>query len=917
MLGIGDADQRGDVVNIGLVGMEEELSRLESVLDGGCPGGGSLFLIEGGAGCGKSTLVDIALEKANSSSFAAVYLNGQRTRSDAEFDFVRQLTDTPGLPAQAQIWLAEKLRMPYPGTDHSELVHAVVSVLRQSAETHPLLVAIDDADRLDRASVDVLISTLHRTRTLRIAYVLTGSLLGTAQPDGLGGRLLHIPWLQRIRLRPWELPAARRALEHRGRLPPALVRSIHAVSGGNPLLVRAAAEEQDLADQRADAMPDRAGPGTVFRPELGGPFSQALLACLERTSDLERAAATAIAVLGHGTVHDVATILDISKTTITQVVQALEATGIVRDGSFLHPVAAAAVLDTAPQAERAELHRRAAVLLHGRNAEAEVVARHLMASGALGEDWQIAVLEAATHQALARDDVCRAGSVLSFALDRTEDEAFRARLRARLALISWRWSPAVAEEHLAAAVAAARGGVLGAADRETLLAPLLLGGRVDDMLEMSNRHEQPSLTDRIGSHTSVMRAALTGASRDPAGTDGEPQLLLGEPGLLVTTPLWTTLGRQQGDAAERLLHSSPLTDSLVAPLVNAVKVLALAARVEEADHWCRRLLGEAEHRAAPGWCAMLLSVQAELALIRGRLPLAERLAGKVAELLPGGGVFAVGARAVQIIARTAMGRHPEAARLLDQPVPEGVFDTMNGFGLLRARGRHYLAAGNPREALEDFRALGLLARTWGIDRPALLPWRLDAAEAHLLLGEREPARGLLEEQLADHTHAGARTQGITLRLRSELVKSAQRPRVLADAIERLHASGDRYELGRAYNCLATAFRNLGMRPRATAMRQTARELAKECGAGYQPHERQPGEATVPPPEGAHTADAPGGLSPSERRVAVLAARGLTNREISRRLFITISTVEQHLTSVYRKLGVSRRQELVLALPVSA
>ena len=47
------------------------------------------------------------------------------------------------------------------------------------------------------------------------------------------------------------------------------------------------------------------------------------------------------------------------------------------------------------------------------------------------------------------------------------------------------------------------------------------------------------------------------------------------------------------------------------------------------------------------------------------------------------------------------------------------------------------------------------------------------------------------------------------------------------------------------------------------------------------------------------------LSPSERRVATLAASGKTNRAIARELHITDSTVEQHLTRVYRKTGTDR------------
>ena len=51
------------------------------------------------------------------------------------------------------------------------------------------------------------------------------------------------------------------------------------------------------------------------------------------------------------------------------------------------------------------------------------------------------------------------------------------------------------------------------------------------------------------------------------------------------------------------------------------------------------------------------------------------------------------------------------------------------------------------------------------------------------------------------------------------------------------------------------------------------------------------------------------LSEAERRVAKLAALGHTNREISQTLYITVSTVEQHLTRVYRKLGITRRTDL--------
>ena len=60
-----------------------------------------------------------------------------------------------------------------------------------------------------------------------------------------------------------------------------------------------------------------------------------------------------------------------------------------------------------------------------------------------------------------------------------------------------------------------------------------------------------------------------------------------------------------------------------------------------------------------------------------------------------------------------------------------------------------------------------------------------------------------------------------------------------------------------------------------------------------------------------------GLSDAEWRVATLAAEGYTNTHIAKKLFITVSTVEQHLTRAYRKLGVNSRAVLSAVLSSSA
>jgi DNA-binding CsgD family transcriptional regulator len=55
---------------------------------------------------------------------------------------------------------------------------------------------------------------------------------------------------------------------------------------------------------------------------------------------------------------------------------------------------------------------------------------------------------------------------------------------------------------------------------------------------------------------------------------------------------------------------------------------------------------------------------------------------------------------------------------------------------------------------------------------------------------------------------------------------------------------------------------------------------------------------------------PDSLTPTERRVADLAASGLTNRQIAEALFVTVKTVETHLARVYTKLGITSRADLV-------
>ena len=150
----------------------------------------------------------------------------------------------------------------------------------------------------------------------------------------------------------------------------------------------------------------------------------------------------------------------------------------------------------------------------------------------------------------------------------------------------------------------------------------------------------------------------------------------------------------------------------------------------------------------------------------------------------------------------------------------------------------------------------------------------------------------------------------------------ERPHILREAISALTGSGDRLELADALTDLGRAQHALGEYTQARIFAERARQVVSRPAPG--------GADTAagsdgPDPEilsvagevagevGGETEAAVLKLSDAERRVASLAAQGYKNHQIANKLFVTVSTVEQHLTRVYRKLEINRRADLPLIL----
>ncbi|WSF31444.1 AAA family ATPase [Streptomyces sp. NBC_01351] len=370
-------------------------------------------------------------------------------------------------------------------------------------------------------------------------------------------------------------------------------------------------------------------------------------------------------------------------------------------------------------------------------------------------------------------------------------------------------------------------------------------------------------------------------------------------------------------AADLFLRGATLAEGTVEPVVQALRTLLHLDGAGRALPWCEAFAEQAARRGATGWQTVFAGLLAEARLRLGDLTGAAATAAAVLGAAParGGGIQLSAVAGTLVRAYTAMGRPEEAAAVLSRPVPAQLTGSIHGLAYLRARGHYALATSRFHAALGDFLDIGRHMKRWGLDRPRVLPWRTDAAEALLRLGETHQADRFLADQLTTRDAADPWVRGMSLRLRASLREPKERQALLTKAVDDLHRSGDQYELARAMGDFGQVLRDLGEPARAAMVNRRAWHVAKECGAEALCVKILPGHTgdgpRTPEASDAPHADLVASLSESEKRVALLAVHGHTNREIAQKLYITVSTVEQHLTRVYRKLEIPGRQ----ALPV--
>lgn len=888
------------------------------------------MLVEGAAGCGKTELLGRLVRHVQSLGLTVLHTMAVAEERNTPLAVLRGLVNGSAFPDELvrrfhTMSDAATLGNPAEEGDGArrdaawyELMRTFCVEVRALSRREPVVVAVDDIQHGDADSLRQLLHLARHCGNAPLLLVFTRQLVGGPADGTFGTELLRQPGLERIRLPkvgPRDVAALLADLGH-PRAGTGMAERCFAVSGGNPLLLRALLEDTRL-------QPEGLVDGPAEAPRTGQAYGRAVLTCLDRSGDKARDVAAGLAVLDGAFTHErLSRLLDISAAELAENLQALQGAGIVAETSFQHPAAREAVLDSLEPSHRITLHHRSAELLHASGAPAALAAEHLHKAGHADGTWAVGLLQQAAEQALSEDSTGRAVSYLELAHEACEDPLRRAEIKIRLGSVTRRISVTDAERHVGDALQVLRTGRLDPSNACGLGELLLTHGRLEHartLLDQGRRPAEGPQTTGVQAteaheHLPRFRTLHVGArsTRIDTPSGGRPAGRAGS-GILA----WLGgghSGRRSQDLAdaEGLLEITQLTDATFDLVVDAVWTLLGLGAVARALHWCDTFLRESAERNAPGWETVFAAVRAEAALHGGDLAAAERDARRSLALLPERhrSAFEAAVVARLVMVQVARGERTEAARLLSRPLADSLPDTVHWLYHLRARGQYYLSTRQYDSALRDFHEVGRAAEQWGTDLPSLLPWRTDKAEVLLRLGEREEGLRLAAEQLALARNGAPRIRGISLRLQGLASEPGARIGLLKRAVVELNRADDTLELSRTLFDLSDAYRQARQaRQAATALRR-ARQLAESCGAqppqdriGSPAAERAVERPVTEGPEWEH-------LSESERRVASLAAGGFTNREISGRLHITMSTVEQHLTRVYRKLQINGREELM-------
>jgi len=909
---------------LSVIGRERELEAAAAFLEGE-ESGLSVLLIGGDPGIGKTTVWSAITSQAQERGYRVLSCRPAQAESSIPFvslgDLLEPVLDgdpPDGLPPPQRLALEAALVRVEPSESVGRLAvsRATLALLRGLAAAGPLVVAIDDAQWLDAPTIAVLRFAFRRLVAGEVRAVITArSGSDAALEPPAAARLERLP------LAPLSLDELGRLIA--GNLQGSLTRprlaELHRVTAGNPY----------FALEVVRALNAR---GQPLSPDARLPIPDDIAALLgERIAALSSVAREAV-VLCACAPQPTASLLWSAVGSEAGLKELLGAGILERHGDrlrFSHPLLASYVYSQVPhellRAAHAQLAAiasdpddRALHLAHATTAPDAAVAEELEAAAlrayrrgapaaaAEFEDraWQLTPTESGherfgrvTRTAeyhLAAGDTTRGRELLEQLLASPLSERECARVLLRLGDVRY-VSDDVAAAHALFEQALAQAGDdarLRADAEQSLAFTSMLGGDIP----MALAHARSAL--ELGKQLADARIVALATCRVALN-----EFLSGH-----------GLDREAFEHAiehEGMLEGVPFEQL---PSYTLATLAAMADDFATAD----RLFERTERMAAEyGDERAVLSVlfaRSEFDCRVGDWTQADRRAAAAVERSRQAGLGTI--LAWSLYAQALVQAHVGQVAAARAAIAEGLAVAQESGGMAQltqltsALGFLELSLDDPAEAHARLAPLAGMIVQFGIAEPGVVRFMANEIEALIGIGELDDAErllSLLDERArtldrVSMRAAAARAQALLSAARGDFAAART---AITEAFAQHERLDERFELGRTLLAQGTIERRAQRRADARVALNRALETFDELGAALWSERAASELARIP-----GRASASNGLSETERRVAALAAEGLANKAIAARLYVTVRTVEAHLSKIYAKLGVHSRVELV-------
>jgi DNA-binding CsgD family transcriptional regulator len=893
-----------------IIGRDDELEFLDSFLEEST-GGLAVVLLEGEAGIGKSTLWLAGVEKAHE--------RGMRVLSSRPVEAEQALANVclgdlfegvlddvlPALspPRRRALEVALLVEEEPDGFDPRTLGVAVRTALEVLAAEKPVVLAIDDVQWLDPSSASALAFALRRLDEQSILLLLSSRLGEGAERPELA-RAVRTDRLDRLHVGSLSLGAIHRLLQAHLvlKLPRPTLLRVHETSGGNPF----------YALELARALGADVDPTQPLRvPETLEGLVRARLDELPATTQESLLLAAAV---GRPSAELFAS-LDVSEPVLDP---ALAARVIERtDGTirFTHPLLASAVYHGVPAHERRRAHGRLAQVV----ADPVDRARHLGLSTESPDIDIAAVLEDAAALASTRGAPIAAAELAEHALRLTPADAHadrhrRALVAARAQHSAGGWTRA--RSVLADLLAETRAGSLRA-EALVLLAELESERRSVPLLEEALREaaSRPALQ-------SVIHCRLAWVSSKPGfdharralelANELDDDQLRGQARAMQAILSWFAGEAEAPEDLPALVRDFPSAvggELLVREATLAVvNTFAPVPRRDEARALLEREYEEWRERDEPRSSRALWGL-AWVEFWAGRWDVAAGYAARARDIS-----IQYGLEMPQDhLPSAVIAVHRGQLDLAREHAERGLDLAHEQF---RGRPVQFMAvlglvarwSEDPSAAKEWFEKADRRASELGWGEPSIRWWTADYADMLLEDGRIDDAVRVVDVWEADAARVArewvlahvTRCRGLVAAAEGEVPRAGS---LLERAVEQHEDVGDPFGAARALLGLGVVRRRARKKRDARDAIQAALDGFEQLGAARWAEKARSELGRI----GGRRREE--GLTPAERRVAVLVAEGRTNREVAAALFLTERTVASHLSHVYAKLGVRSRTEL--------